>query len=542
MYSYDFYADGLYYDINPDGTTVTTTIKQKITSYNPPIKYSGDIVVPEIVSNNGISYTVTAIGAQTFYTSSDITSISIPHTITKIEANAFNGCSGIKSITIPQGVTDIGDKAFYKCTGLTSITLPDSLNTISKEAFYGCTGLTSIVIPDAVTTIGDNAFYDCTNLKSATIGTNLASYGSRIFYNTPITNVVWNAKNCKYSSNPVNYIGGGFYQCDNISSVTIGDYVESIPEYLFYGKTKLETLNIGTNLNTIGTDAFSGCTGIKNISWNAIKFPDCIETPFYDSRSSIKQFSIGNYVEYIPSYLCNGMTEISSITIPKSVTDIGNYAFNGCSGLLKIYARASLPPNINNYTFGTYTYENATLYVYENSKDSYTGHKIWQNFMIINTIAGGEKITINLIVEYPESAVIKYQNFYNSTAKFCITPVAGWSVNTISFNDEDITQALDENGYYTTPVLTEDSKIKIVTVKNNDETTDITDILSSPIKVYANKSIVTIIGAEESSEVSICDMWGKIVYTGTDKQITIESKGIYLLNVNSQIFKFIISE
>ncbi len=85
-----------------------------------------DVIIPSIVNQNGIDYTVTSIAdavlfAGAFYLSG-IESIVLPDTMTTIGDNAFASCSSLTSITIPKSVTTIGSSVFRYCTSLTSVT------------------------------------------------------------------------------------------------------------------------------------------------------------------------------------------------------------------------------------------------------------------------------------------------------------------------------------------------------------------------------------------------------------------------------------
>ena len=124
--------DGLRYLIDSDAKTATLTA-------NTGEKYSGDIVVPEMVmASDGVEYTVTAFGD-----------------------NAFKDSDGLKSVTIPSSVTSLGSNCFYLCSGLTSITIPSSVTSLGSYCFYYCYGLTSITIPSSVTSLGSGCFYYC---------------------------------------------------------------------------------------------------------------------------------------------------------------------------------------------------------------------------------------------------------------------------------------------------------------------------------------------------------------------------------------------
>ena len=74
--------------------------------------------------------------------------------VTSIGADAFWGSTSLTSITIGSSVTSIGDGAFYDCASLTGITIPDSVTSIGVWAFGECRSLTSVTIGDSVTSIG----------------------------------------------------------------------------------------------------------------------------------------------------------------------------------------------------------------------------------------------------------------------------------------------------------------------------------------------------------------------------------------------------
>ena len=144
--AYDFMVDGLCYNINEDSTTVTVTCENSSShgSFGNS-DLEGDLVIPEAVTYNGTSYSVTSIGEF-----------------------AFHLCSGLTSVTIPNSVTSIGWCAFYLCSGLTSVTIPNSVTSIGVGTFYGCSGLTSVTIPNSVTSIGEQAFTGCSAVTQMT--------------------------------------------------------------------------------------------------------------------------------------------------------------------------------------------------------------------------------------------------------------------------------------------------------------------------------------------------------------------------------------
>ncbi|MBR3451780.1 MAG: leucine-rich repeat protein [Muribaculaceae bacterium] len=168
-YAYSFVVNGIYYNINGDEATVTY---KSFGYYNSSGRWiedymndnSGDVVIPETVTYNGTSYTVTAIGDHAFYNKRDvdiITSISLPNTITTIGDYAFYNCWGLNNIAIPDSVMSIGAYAFCDCDGLSYVTIPNSIVSIGNQAFYHCSNLKTILIGSSVITIGASAFLSC---------------------------------------------------------------------------------------------------------------------------------------------------------------------------------------------------------------------------------------------------------------------------------------------------------------------------------------------------------------------------------------------
>lgn len=165
-------------------------------------KPSGELVIPETVSNNGVIYSVTEIGEMAFLECYDLSSVKIPSSVKSIGGWAFYGCKNLKKVeyasieslcsirfkddysnpltsahhlyingseitklVIPNTVTEISNYAFSGCTCLTSsVAIPKSVTSIGDGAFKNCMNLTSITIPNSVTEIGGNAFRDCISL------------------------------------------------------------------------------------------------------------------------------------------------------------------------------------------------------------------------------------------------------------------------------------------------------------------------------------------------------------------------------------------
>ena len=145
--AHDFEVDGIYYNIT-DATNKTVEVTYKGSGSN---EYTGNVVIPESVTCNGTTYSVTSIGS-----------------------SAFSGCSSLTSVTIGNSVTSIGNYAFVGCSGLTSVIIGNSVTSIGDYAFLGCSGLTNVIIGNSVISIESDAFNGCENLKTVINLSNLS--------------------------------------------------------------------------------------------------------------------------------------------------------------------------------------------------------------------------------------------------------------------------------------------------------------------------------------------------------------------------------
>lgn len=137
-------VNGVFYIFN----TTAKTAQVGSGAYWANTYYSGDITVPEKVTYDNASYTVTGVAALAFCDyNSDLTSVTLPNTITSFDVSAFDG-TVLKTLVVPNSVKSIGNDCF-QYSSLTSITIGSGVETIGTSAFAKCKSLTSITIEAA---------------------------------------------------------------------------------------------------------------------------------------------------------------------------------------------------------------------------------------------------------------------------------------------------------------------------------------------------------------------------------------------------------
>ena len=141
----------------------------------------GDIVIPETVTFEGNTYTVTnfieptnIISWSSNYVTCEngafqdckINSIKLPNTISVIGAGAFYGCDSLNHVDLPNSIIQIGAAAFANCGNISEIYLPETIKNLGSSTRYGfrsyvfgnCSALKKVNIPKDVTKIGIACF------------------------------------------------------------------------------------------------------------------------------------------------------------------------------------------------------------------------------------------------------------------------------------------------------------------------------------------------------------------------------------------------
>lgn len=186
------------------------------------------------------------------------------------------------SVTIPKNVTTIGYAAFERCNTITSIVIPKSVTTIEKRAFSNCKNVNEIVIPNSVTSIGPSAFDNCKNLTDITIPESLTIIENSLFSN-----------------------------CEKLTKIIIPNSVTTIEYMAFWNCENLKDIIIPSSITNIGKDAF------VLTSW-------------------LEEKQMENPLVIINGILVNGQACKGAVTIPKSVTRIGDRAFSGGRDLISV--------------------------------------------------------------------------------------------------------------------------------------------------------------------------------------------------------------
>ena len=374
------------------------------------------------VADNGVSYALkdgeATIIKQTKFNDNVITVPShIMHNgsfeVVAIGESAFNQCTSLTSVIIPSSVKSIGNSAFKDCSNLEEVTFEkdSELIDIGKYAFSGCSNLKSIEIPIETTSIDDYAFQKCTSLENIEFDdtSKLKSIGTY-----------------------------AFEDCNNIMFITIPIGVTSIDGYAFSGCNALtikcleseEQSDWSVNWNQISKDSdskypviwdcknndvaddgniyFKASNGIKLALKDGVAtvVRQPILTRGYIELSEECEYDDGTsyYLNYIADSAFEGCVNLTSISIPSSIKEIGADAFKDCQEMKSDDLKGLI---------GVHITDIASWCAIEFG-NSYSNPLFYAHNLILN-----DSLVTTLII--PEDISVSDYAFYNCTSLLCVS-------------------------------------------------------------------------------------------------------------------------
>ena len=460
---------------------------------------------------------VTTVGNYAFAFCSNLSTISLGDSLISIGEYAFFSCTLLGGATIPDKVITIGDYAFANCDRLSSVELGESVESIGDYVFNRCVNLSTVTLSERVKSIGKAAFMNCQKLSEVTNyvaepqiiesdvfsavdlsastlyvpGNSVELYqdavGWKEFGNIQAIkciiasgtcgaqgdNLTWELScdsvltisgtgemdswfNDPYliptpwgsvgqaitsiiiSDGVTNIGAGAFRGCSNLTSVAISNSVTSIEDFAFGWCSGMTSITIPNSVTSIVNGAFRGCAGLTSIvvekgntiydsrdNCNAI-----IETASNTLVVGCKNTIIPNSVTTIGKYAFNGCSGMTSLEIPYSVTSIENQAFSNCSGLTSVTIPNSVT-SIKNGAFGGCV--NLTSIVVENGNTIYDSRNNCNAIIetASNTLVVGCRNTIipNSVISIGNSAYSGCSNMTSITIPNSITSIGVYAFN-----------------------------------------------------------------------------------------------------------------
>lgn len=312
------------------------------------------------ITSIALPTTLTEIGEGAL-SSTPLTSITIPSSVKTIGMGAFSNCDGLTTIEIPSNVTTLASFAFSGCDNLNTANI-SNINIINESTFAQCKGLQNVSTSNALSEIKSSAFNGCLALQSFTFGNSLSSIGDNAFRNTGLIAIDMT------SCNNLKKIGAwAFAECLSLNTATLNDNTAEIGEGAFFNDNALTSLNIPT--------------ACKQLSDYILKGTCLLDSSTITSAT----------VDSIGAYALMGWTQITTITLPPTISYIGDNAFEDWDNLTKISAEAikSGVPELGDSVWQDLNRPEIKLIVADELEYDFREADQWKDFNITNTTGSG---------------------------------------------------------------------------------------------------------------------------------------------------------
>lgn len=271
----------------------------------------------------------------------------------------FSGNKTVKKVTVPEGVRLIKNLAFHGCTALTTVVLPSSLEEMTEYTFYQCTNLKTVSLDTAnskLTKIGRYSFAYCEKLTGFDIPSLLKELEEGVFADCSSLEKI-------IIPDTVEKIGGSvFGGCTNVTEIKIPGTVKEASDFALFGCDKVITAELPISMVTLANLQRSdeletlviiddGSTALpdkdalnKKKKLKKVIFPDSLTSipkAFCMSASALEDVKLPANLKIISNASFSGCTNLKTIDLPDTVTEIGAFAFKS-TGLTSITIPASV--------------------------------------------------------------------------------------------------------------------------------------------------------------------------------------------------------
>lgn len=305
---------------------------------------------------------------------------------------AFDGCTsltGTVDLSKATGLLSTGKYTFQNCTGITAVSLPSSLTTIGNYAFNGCTAIANTIDISGATklsTIGEGAFQNCTSLTGLSYPTSapITSFGSNAFSGCTSLSQLGTVANTFTAPAALTTIAASAFAGTKIATVDISSMTTATPfaESALAGMTSLSKVTFNSAITTLPANLFNGdeklteitlpstITSVVTSTTSTVSSGDGYSAFYGSSLETVDMSAITSYVvsetaattTTVPAYLFAGLTSLKNVVLKTGTTAIGNYAFQGTSGLVCVkeasqtditsgYTTTETLTTINSYAF-----------------------------------------------------------------------------------------------------------------------------------------------------------------------------------------------
>ena len=328
------------------------------------------------------------IPAGMFYGCVSLIKVYLPNSVTKMEGNIFYGCNAIENIYLPSSLKKIEGDPFYTYTrnplkadianlkAWNDIDMSKRNSNISEYVTFTYKGkeITELTVPSGIKELSSN-YMLISQLTMVNVPGTVKKIGNHALSSTKLKKITL--------SNGIEEFGDyAFADCKKITSLQIPTTVKNIGQNCFRGCTGLTEIKLPNSVETLGAYAFSDCTSLTVIDLSSTKITQ-LYTSTFSKCSSLKDLKLPNGLMNISESAFWSATGLKTLTIPASVTYIGDHAFLSCDNMLELHMKSKTAPkyggNSSSLGFGA---RKIDIYVPKGCKEAYNKQP-WKSHNII---------------------------------------------------------------------------------------------------------------------------------------------------------------
>ena len=224
--------------------------------------------------------------------------------------------------------------------------------------------------------------------------------------------------------------------------------------------------------------------------------------------------------------------EIVDLVISEEISKIAPYAFYGCNNMNSVKVKWNRPL-ANGAQFDSDFKQSVPLYVPKGTAIMYMAAEGWSEFTNIVEFEDGDDAHY-ITIRMGDVGVLKQSVEVGQTYTYAVSADEGWEVNTLTFDGKDMTSLLLD-GQFSTPVITGNSELNVVFLQKGNDVKERS--AESNVKVYAHGKNVTVKGAKENAPVRVFTTGGVLVKSSVGNATIPLESGVYIIKVGNETFK-----
>ena len=318
----------------------------------------------------------------TFINCTELQSVEIPKGVKTLDS-VFQECPALETVTLPEGVTSISGCS-VNCTALREVTLPESLEFLYGNNFACCESLTELTLPEGLKELGSWEFAE-SGIQSLHLPASLVDVTADTFFGMQMDSLTVS------EDNPYYWMDGDFlmkrgnqettlcYALRAEGTVELPEDTTVIGKGVFVDRKNLQEIILPEQLKTIEMMAFSGCTALETVKWNAA-LEEIGEHAFFTCRglkeailperlrtlgrsafegSGVETVSLPEGLTAISDACFYGCDKLKNVELPETLETIGSIAFHYCTALEEI----TLPDSVRKISIDAFSKCSSLRYI-----------------------------------------------------------------------------------------------------------------------------------------------------------------------------------